>query len=310
MRFPKLHHPIAGRRLVWAVLIAVMFALQAPPLGADGFEWDFKGSLGEGRHTRYVPPLVNPLFNETPYITTEARPLHLHYDLPSEFLTTGGTLDVTAVELRLALTERLGFIASKDGYAVADFDAVLPDDNGFANISLGFKYALLSRPKDQAIFTVGVEYEPPTGNVKTAGIDLQGGGDGFIDFFLTGAKAWDRFGLQGSFGYNHAIDGDHDNASVHYSLHADYELFPNFFPVVELNGITTVSNGTRTAGNFAGFDVINFGTTESGTVVTLAGGARYRFNDHLQLGIGYEAPVTDREDIINWKIAADLVISY
>jgi hypothetical protein len=309
MDFPKRQRHIARRCAAWAALIGVALALPAP-LKADEFKFDFKGSLGEGRHTRYVPPLVNPLFNETPYITTEARPLHLHYDLPSQFLTTGGSIDVTALELRLALTERLGFIASKDGFVNADFDAVLPDDTGFANISLGFKYAVHSNPADQSILTVGAEYEPPTGSVETAGIDLQEGGDGFIDFFVTGAKAWDKFGIQGSVGYNHAIDGDHDSSLIHYSLHADYEVYPGLFPIVELNGITTVANGNRTVGDFEGFDLVNFGSTDSGTVVTLAAGARYRFNDNVQVGFGYEAPITSREDIINWKIAADLVISY
>lgn len=304
-------NPLGRGWILAAGLALAMGAIAPQPSNADGFKLDFKGSLGEaGGHKRYVPPLVNPLFNETPYITTEARPLHMHYDLPNQFLTNGGSIDVTAVELRVALTERLGFIASKDGFVFADFAAVLPDDNGFANISLGFKYAVLSRPKEQAILTVGIEYEPPTGGVQTAGIDLQQGGDGFIDFFVTGAKAWDRFGIQGSIGYNHAIDGDHDNSMIHYSLHADYELFPGFFPIIELNGFTNVSNGTRTVGDFAGFDLINFGTTDAGTVVTLAGGARYRLNDHVQFGLGYEAPITNREDIINWKVVFDVVLTY
>ncbi len=45
-------------------------------------------------------------------------------------------------------------------------------------------------------------------------------------------------------------------------------------------------------------------------MITLAGGARYRLNDNLIAGIGYESPLTDREDIINWKFYADLVITF
>ena len=107
-----------------AVLIA---AVSVSPAVSEEFKFDFKGSLGPGRHTRYVPPLANPLLNETPYITTEARPLILYNDIPDSFLTGGGTIVIGAVEVRIALTERLGFIASKDGYADLDFDAVLPD---------------------------------------------------------------------------------------------------------------------------------------------------------------------------------------
>jgi hypothetical protein len=104
-------------------LTVLALALAAGTAHAGEFNFDFHGSLGPEKHTRYVPPLVNPLFNETSYITTEARPAYLHYEIPEGFLTTGGTIDVYALELRLALTERLGIIASKDGYADADFDA-------------------------------------------------------------------------------------------------------------------------------------------------------------------------------------------
>ncbi len=154
-------------------VFALAFAAGAAQAGMP--EFDFHGSLGAGKHTRYVSPLVNPLFNETPYITTEARPAYLHYDIPDSFLTTGGTIDVYALELRLALTERLGIIASKDGYARADFDAVLPDEDGFANISIGLKYAVHSDPARQSIVSVGIEYEPPTGDLETAGSAFRAG---------------------------------------------------------------------------------------------------------------------------------------
>ncbi len=55
---------------------------------------------------------------------------------------------------------------------------------------------------------------------------------------------------------------------------------------------------------------MNFGSTDSGTVITAAGGARYRINDNVIAGIGYESPLTNREDIIDWKFYADLVITF
>jgi hypothetical protein len=42
---------------------------------------NFKGSLGENGFKHYVPPVSNPLFNETPFITTEVRPIWLHNDI-------------------------------------------------------------------------------------------------------------------------------------------------------------------------------------------------------------------------------------
>jgi hypothetical protein len=290
-----------------AILLLSIFS--AGSVAAGGL--DFQGSLGAaGGHTRYVPPVTNPLFNETPYITTELRPLFLHNEIPSDFLTGGGSIDVVAAEIRVALTDRLGIIASKDGFANIDFKRVLPDDSGLANVSLGLKYAVLSDPATNTILSLGAEYEAPSGDLKAGPIRAQGAGSGFVDFFLTGAKAFGRFGLQANAGVNLALDQSHDSSMVHYSLHADYEVLAGLFPLIEFNGFSIIDHGKRTPLGFEGVDLVNFGSTGGGTVVTAAAGARYRFNQNLQLGVAYERAITNREDILDWRVYFDLVISY
>lgn len=106
-----------------AIGLFAAVAFSTAPVSAQDF--NFKGSLRDGLHTRYVPPLANPLFNETPYITTEIRPLFIYNKLPNDFLTRGGDIRVVAAEIRVALTDRLGIIASSDGFADANFNAVL-----------------------------------------------------------------------------------------------------------------------------------------------------------------------------------------
>jgi hypothetical protein len=271
---------------------------------------DLNGSLGEGRHTRYVPPLANPIYNESPYITTELRPFYLYQKIPGNFVSSGGQINLGAVQIRVALSERLGFIASKDGYADLDFDKVLKDDDGFANLAFGFKFAVLTHPEEERILSLGARYEAPTGNLGTAGISLQGDGDGFVDLFVTGATLFGKLGLQGSYGVNLAVDQDHDTSFFHFSLHGDYELFHNFFPLFEVNGFVPVDNGKRVPGNFDGIDLVNFGSTGRDTTVTAAGGVRYRFTDHVQIGTGFEAPMTDDEGtLMEWRVYADLVLS-
>lgn len=295
------------------VLLAAAVALGTSlPAAAGDFDWlDLKGSLGQaGGHKRYVPPLANPLFNETPYITTELRAIYLHQDIPNGFLTGGGDIDLGAAEVRIALTDRLGFIASKDGYADLHLKSGLRDESGFANISLGLKYAAFSDPASDTILTIGAEYEPPTGNLKTTGISLQGGGDGFLDLFVTGAKAFGPLGFQASIGTNLAIDSSHDSSMLHWSLHADYEVLPGIWPLVEMNGFSVIDRGARNAFSFEGTDLVNFGATNGGTVVTLAAGFRARLMDHVILGLGYEKSVSEREDLLNWRLYADLVIHY
>ena len=60
-----------------------------------------------------------------------------------------------------------------------------------------------------------------------------------------------------------------------------------------------------------GVDVLNFGSEDRGTTVTVGGGFRYRANDHVQIGAAYEVPITDKEDtIIDHRIYFDVVLHF
>lgn len=294
-----------------SMLLGVAFSINPARAGAFDF-LDLDGSFGAaGGHHRYVPPISNPLFNETPYITTELRPLYLHNEIPDGFLTKGGQIDAGAIEARLALTDRLGFIAQKDGVVHLHFNRVLPDTTGFENIALGLKYAVWSNPGAEEIVTLGATYEPPIGNLRSDGLKLQGhGGGGFFNPFISAAKAWGRFGIEGDFGFNLAADGKHDSSMAHYAGHVDYEVFDGLFGVFEINGFSVIDQGARTKGNFEGVDLVNFGSTNSGTVISAAFGARYRLTDTILIGVAYERPVTHREDILGSRVYVDLVLRY
>lgn len=259
---------------------------------------------------RYVPPVTNPTFNESPFITTELRPIYIHHDIPGGFLTNGNDADVVAAQIRYAITDRLAFIATKDGYANLDFGGGggLPDTDGFLNVAAGLKYNFIATP--DLMVTGGLRYEIPLGNLRSGPVQLQEGGDGFINVFLTGAKQYGALQLQGSANLNMAVDSDHDSSLFVLSLHANYELTENFFPLIEFNMFSVIDHGTRTAGNFEGYDVFNFGSTNAGTVASVAGGFRYQLLDNLMLGAAAEVPVTDRQDLTNWRVTADAVLTF
>ena len=44
--------------------------------------------------------------------------------------------------------------------------------------------------------------------------------------------------------------------------------------------------------------------------MTLTGGARYRFSEHIIGGVGYERTVTQRKDLLDTRVYVDFVISY
>lgn len=295
---------------------------------SSAFEFDWDGSVGQGEH-KYIPAISNPLFNETPYITTEVRPIFLHQGIPSTNVLglLGGEVTVIAAEARLALTDNLGIIATKDGYAWIDFDSAtnaagIRDEKGFANLSFGLKYAIWNNIEDQSIVTVGLEYEPPSGSLEldlvpvastllgTSTVDLNEGGDGFINPFVTAAKRYDKIGIQGSAGANIAIDGDHDSSLIHYSLHIDYEFTESLYPMLEFNGFTIYDQGNRTPFSFDGVDLVNLGAgTDEGTVLTLAGGLRIRATDHVLFGAAIEKSIA-REDLLDWRGYLDMIVHF
>ncbi|MEM7236391.1 MAG: hypothetical protein AAF501_00985 [Pseudomonadota bacterium] len=150
-----------------AALNVGTMATEVPAQSLFGF--DLKGSFGEGGFDRYVPPFTFFVLNETPFITTEIKPVYAYHNLPNNFVTEGGDIHGVAVQGRLALGDRFGIIATSDGWADVDFNAALPDTDGFLDLSAGAKYAAVSNPADGEILTVGLRYTAPTGNIDTAG---------------------------------------------------------------------------------------------------------------------------------------------
>ncbi len=307
-------------RIITCLLTLTLFA-GSPAWAID---WDLKGSLGEGEHKHYVPPVSNPVLNETPFITTEVRPIYMYQSisddvpLPGLGPLGGGSINLVAVQLRIALTDRLGFIATKDGWADVNFK-IRPllnlDDDGFANLAFGFKYALISDPKQGALVTAGLTYEAPTGRLKAGPLWLQGNGDGFINPFITGAESFGKAGIQAMAGAKFALDGDKNVSWFNYSLHLDYEVIDNFFPLVEFNGFVPFNEPDQPPApgfnfNFDGLDLVSIGGTNPQPVLTFAAGGRYRVTDNVLVGVAYEFPLTDDEDILDWRLTADMVVHF
>jgi hypothetical protein len=267
---------------------------------------------------RYVPPLTFPYFNESAQIRNELRPIYMYNAIPEDFVSvagfdTSGEVHAVTLQARVAVTDRIAILFTKNGYADVQFDDLLPSDDGGLNFAFGAKYAALSLPESETYLTGGLRYEAPSGDIESGSIELQGGGDGFFDVFVTFESAlWHRLGVQTSSGFHIAVDGDHDATSFHASLHVDYEVVSNLFGVIESNVLTTLAEGDRTdsslLGSFEGYDLLSFGSTSAGTVSTLGLGARYRLTRNFLIGFVYELPVTARKDLIDYRIGCDVVL--
>lgn len=298
--------------------LALTLFIAAPAMAID---WDYKGSLGEGEHVRYVPPVSNPFLNETPYITTEVRPIIIHNDVPGDVLANtpfapgepgGGNLNIFAFQMRFALTDRLGVIFNKNG--VMDYNHTagqLQSDTGLANLSFGVKYALISDPKKERLVTAAVAYEIPSGTLKSDTFRLQGDGRGFLNTFVTATETYNKIGVQGMLGIKLSLDGERNISWFNYSLHVDYEVVPDIFPLIEFNGFVPIIEDTRqNSHTFEGLDLVSVGGSDPDNVLTFAFGSRFRLTNNVLAGVVYEVPLTHDKDIMDWRITADMVFYY
>jgi len=253
-----------------------------------------------------ISPVSLPTINEEPRIATEVRPFFIYTSISDDFVTGGGHYAVAAVQARLAITDRLAFIASKDGYIWLRPDHVVADDEGFANISFGLKGAVIRDEESALIASVGLRYDAPWGNRDV----LQGRGDGALNPFLTVAKGFGDLHVQGYTGPRLAI-ADADSSFYDLSLHCDYRL-GIFYPLVEFNWVHVIEGGRRLPIDQEGFDLVTLGATEAGgeSVATLALGARVRLIEGVDLGLAGEFPLTERSDIIGWRITSDVALRF
>jgi hypothetical protein len=109
----------------------------------------------------FISPMTNPVFFEDPRNLTEVRFIFLNHNLPGAL--GGNSIQVYAAQIRVALTERLSLIATKDGFIYTQ--SSLPGlDSGFADVAAGLKYNLYRDPSAGRLLSGGF----PNGERKVA----------------------------------------------------------------------------------------------------------------------------------------------
>ena len=105
---------------VLILLFSVLVLGAVPALGAEE-ECDqlFPDLTCErsGRWEGFHKPIVSPYLFEDPFVTTGVYAYHIYHEFPDRSVLGGGHANVAAVQLRVALTDRIALIATKDGRA-------------------------------------------------------------------------------------------------------------------------------------------------------------------------------------------------
>jgi len=254
-----------------------------------------------------ISPVTNPVWFEDPAIRSEIRPIYMHHRIDDGFITNGGDINLYALQLRFAVNDRLAIIATKDGYI--DFNpGIGSDEEGWADIGLGLKYAVIKDDANQFILTPGLTFEIPIGDDEV----FQGNGDGEFNFFVSGAKGFDKFHITANTGLRVPIDGDAESMVLHYDLMFDYRVSRWFQPFISASGITVIDDGEGPGLSTEGYDLINFGSSNANgtTQVVLGVGFRSQLAQNLSLGVAYEKAVTSPEDLFDDRLTADLIFRF
>lgn len=254
-----------------------------------------------------ISPVANPIFFEDPVIRTEIRPIFVYHRIDPGFATGDGDAQLYALQLRYAINDRLAFIATQDGYFDIHTDN-LGDLSGWMDVAAGFKYALIDDAAHQFILTPGFTFFIPLGNEEV----FQGKGSGEWNLFVSAEKGFDAFHLTTNVGVRLPHDTDAQSTILHYSLQADYYVSQWFIPFVVANGWTVLADGNGIPLTSEGYDVINFGSSQSSgtTQMTVGGGFRSRILKNVDLGIAYEKAILSPEGLTDDRLTVDVSIRF
>jgi hypothetical protein len=295
--------------------VAVDPAAPAPSASADGFD--------QARR-----PISNPTLFDLALPGTNIHPIFIYHGLPDQIsalgtkVPLGGDVEVYALQFEIALNERLSIVATKDGYLDMNYDKTLDDQDGFANLGAGLKYAFILDPVSRTAVSGTLTFELPTGNSDV----LQGEGDGAANLILNGLKLIDCWQFAGSAGLQVPFSDEQSTLSF-ISAHASYEVCSWFIPLVEVNWFHTLDSGDGTGNypaylngklpaaiEFEGGDVFNLGANNAGQnrdFVSAAFGFRSRITDNVNIGAAYEIPLTDEEDsLMDDRVTLDLIWNF
>lgn len=264
----------------------------------------------------FISPMSNPIYFEDPRTLTELRPIFLHHALPERMGTPGidgGEIQVLAAQIRLALTERLSLIATKDGYTWAQNSGAMSTllNDGWADLSLGLKYNLVRDTSAGTLASAGFTYEIPLGSEET----LQSIGDGeFHLFYSIAQRLLDGDAhYMGTFGWRLPVDGNVQSESIHLSNHLDVRLTDTVYAVTEIVWWHWVDEAEAGAPlGIAGQDFFNLSSSNINgeDLVTQSVGLKCKPNGNREYGLAFEFPLSGFEDILDYRIQADLIFRY
>lgn len=252
----------------------------------------------------FISPITNPTHFEDPRTLTEARFIYLRHKVP--IAAAGGDVQLFALQLRAALTERLSVIATKDGYIFSDNPLI---QDGWADVAAGLKYNLIRDPGCQRLLSAGFTYELDSGTQRSR----QGNGNGVFNLFLSHARQLNACtNYMTALGVRLPKDTIAETSMMYWSHHVDRRVGERLYLLAEANWYNWLDSGAGGINGVEGGDLFNFGSTgvTGNDIVTAAIGAKIKPGPNQEIGVAWELPVTKREDVLDNRFTVDWIVRY
>lgn len=249
-------------------------------------------------------PITDPYFHEDSFVTTDARFWFLYHSFPDSTALKGGDAQDYALQLRLALTDRLQLVAYKDGYL--HVNSGLVKESGWNDLAAGLKYNLIQDWKNDFHASVGLGYQFPVGDPSVFQNIQELRAWGSLN------KGFDRLHLGFTFNYltltgNQGPLGSSDRITLHF--HGDYYVCKWFSPILESNMYFATDRGREVPGiTFSAADVGNIGGGSD--LITGAVGVEVRPFEHTAIRAAYETDLTSGDSLYGYRVTVSLIYSF
>jgi hypothetical protein len=293
-----------------------------PPRSGGGnglFGYDWLGCpCGSGRKLfesdhcfdQFISPMTNTFLFLDPRSQTEVRPIYIFQTTPhSNAIYDGGDINFLGLQASVAITDRLSLIMNKFGIIWND-PKNIERHSGVSEIWLTPQFTFWRGDRTGTIAATGVVFQIPSGPAK---VFQDTGTLSVVPYITVGQNFCKDFNALATFGY--ALGDSHRTEYFYNSYHLDWDIggLHKIYPLIELNWFAYTSAGnSRPFFGFEGRDLINFGNNgiSGADSLTLAFGARYKFNENMLTGIAFEFPLIASKDLINFRMTIDFIWRY
>ena len=128
-----------------------------------------------------------------------------------------------------------------------------------------------------------------------------------------GTEILDNYHLLSGLGVRLPVDQDAESTVMYWSNHVDRKIGNSkFYLLGECNWYHWLQSGNTFPVPVEGLDIINLGSrgVDGNDIVTVAFGGKYKPNGNMEIGVAWELPATDRQDILEDRLTVDWILRY